>query len=381
LQDFLINQQAKALLYKSKSFLVFKYFFYSIFLITMVKRKLKSYFCLISLAIICIFTIILFLAAGCSNDNGAIISENASAGQNAASDKISTADTSLPQYESFVNDFTGTISSEWLSKTEALTQDVEANTTCEIGVAVIDNLGGLTIEDYAFQLFNQWGIGKEDKDNGVLLLVSMDERQLRIEVGYGLEPIITDIEAKSIIDDVIVPAFKQSDYGPGIYNGVAAIANIIYVETESGASPVKYEKIAAPKKPFVETWGFPFLIIFANVAPWLAIGIVFLSVFLKGYIREHKCPKCKRIGLVITRKWLIMPTYTSFGRQEVTSICKYCDYYEKKTVTVPMKYRGSSSGSYSSFSSGSHSSSSSSSHSSSSFGGGSSGGGGASGSW
>ena len=347
----------------------------------MAKNKLKYYFSLNLLAAICIFGIFIFLIPGCSKDNATAISENASAGPNATSDKISAADTGLPQYESFVNDFTGTISSEWLSKTEALTQDVEVNTTCEIGVAVIDNLGGTTIEDYAFQLFNQWGIGKADKDNGVLLLVSMDERQLRIEVGYGLEPIITDIEAKSIIDDVIVPAFKQSDYGPGIYNGVAAIANIIYEETESGVPAVSYEKIAAPKKPFVDTWGFPFLIIFANVAPWLAIGLVVLSAFIRSYIREHRCPKCKRIGLVVTKKWLIMPTYKSLGRQEVTSICKYCDYYEKTTVSVPMKYRGSSSGSFSSSSSGFHSSSSSSSHSSSSFGGGSSGGGGASGSW
>lgn len=347
----------------------------------MTKNRLKYYFTLFFLAAICILGVFLLFLHGCLKDNAAALSENTSASQNAADDNVSVSSSELPRYEGFVNDFTGTIGSEWLLKTEALVKDVEAKTSCEIGVAVIDSLGGTTIEDYAFKLFNQWGIGKAGKDNGVLLLVSMDEHQLRIEVGYDLEQIITDLEAKSIIDDVIVPAFKQSEYGPGIYNGVAAIANIIYEKTASGDSPVEYEKIAAPKRPFVETWGFPFLIVFANIAPWLAIGLVALSSFIRSYIREHKCQKCKRIGLVITKKWLIMPTYTSFGRQEVTSICKYCDYYEKTTVTVPMKYRGSSSGSYSSSSSGFHSSSSSSSHSSSSFGGGSSGGGGASGSW
>ena len=68
----------------------------------------------------------------------------------------------------------------------------------------------------------------------MLLLVSMSDRQLRIEVGYGLEAVITDLQAREIIDNIIVPRFKLNDYNTGIYNGIAAIANIIYEEQGSG---------------------------------------------------------------------------------------------------------------------------------------------------
>ena len=209
----------------------------------------------------------------------------------------------------------------------------------------------------------------------------MDERKLRIEVGYGLEGVITDIEAKDIIDDIIVPAFKEEQYGPGIYNGVVAIANTIYEDEK--LSPYKLVKIEE-KVPFTETWGFPFIIIFVNVAPWLVIGLVFLSISLKSFLREHKCPNCKKIGLIVKRRWLVYPTKEYTGRQEITAICRYCGYHELNTVTVPKKTRSANSSSFSSsFDSGSsdNSSSGSSSSSSSGFGGGSSGGGGASGSW
>ena len=105
---------------------------------------------------------------------------------------------------------------------------------------------------------------------------------------------------------------------------------------------------AEVKKPFVDTVWFPLLIIFANLAPWLAIGAVALAAFLKIYIREHRCPQCKKIGLVITRKWLLYPTYDYPGRQEVTKKCRYCSYYDKRTVSVSRLSRTYGSGSSSS---------------------------------
>ncbi len=107
-----------------------------------------------------------------------------------------------------VNDFTGTLDSGWKSSIEELCIKVRNETGAEIGVAVISDLQGITIEEYAVKLFKKWGVGKADKDNGVLLLVSMQERKVRIEVGYGLEGVITDLEAGNIINDIIVPRFK-----------------------------------------------------------------------------------------------------------------------------------------------------------------------------
>ncbi|MBU4294216.1 MAG: TPM domain-containing protein [Actinobacteria bacterium] len=288
----------------------------------------------------------------------------------------------FPDYNGYVNDYTDTLSAEWKTKTENLAQAVREETSCEIAVAVIDELGGATIEEYAAGLFAKWGIGKKDKDNGVLLLVALKDKQLRIEVGYGLEAIIPDLRAKDIIDDVITPRFKNSDYDSGVYNGVVAIANIIYEEQDKNLLPYSDNFINQPKREFSDTPAFAALIILATLLPWIVFALIFLISFLRSYIKKHRCPRCKKIALVIKTKILSSPTYESSGRAHVEKFCRKCGYAEKSTITLPIlkKSSYSGSGSYgSSFSSGS--SSSGSSGSSSSFGGGSSGGGGASGRW
>lgn len=322
-----------------------------------------------------IFLLTILLAAAsvsCSNKNADL-------------DKRQSTSDTLPPYTGYFNDYTGKITSHWITETEQLIIELEAKTSCEIGVAFIQDLDGLSIEEYAALLFEKWGIGKKESDNGILLLASLKDRALRIEVGYGLESVITDIKAKEIIDDIIVPAFREEQYGPGLYNGIAAIANSIYKDMKLAS--VEFAEIEK-KVPFTQTWGFPFLIIFANIAPWLVIGLIFLRFSLKSYMREHRCPNCRKIGLIIKRRFLVMPTYEYPGRQEIIANCKYCGYQERNTVTVAKKQKPGSSGGYSGISgsgfsggissgSGIHSSSSS----GSSFGGGSSGGGGASGSW
>jgi uncharacterized protein len=298
--------------------------------------------------------------------------------------ETATGQVIFPDYHGFVNDYTNTMSKDWKSKTEQLVAKVERETKCEIAVAVIDNLKGLTIEDYAVRLFEKWGIGKKDKDNGVLLLVSMDERELRIEVGYGLEGVITDIEAKNLIDNVIVPRFKENNYDSGIYNGVVAIANKIYLE--QGKAEIAYSDPipTAVVAGFVGSIAFVVIIIFITLLPWILIfGAVGISSLL-SYIKNHKCPQCKRLGLIIKQTILSNASYEYSGKMIIEKTCRYCNLYKKYTAIIPklsrQTYSGYSSSSSSHFSSSGSSSGSSFSHSSS-FGGGSSGGGGASGHW
>jgi uncharacterized membrane protein YgcG len=191
----------------------------------------------------------------------------------------------FPDYNGYVNDYTGTLSAEWKIKTENLVRTVREETSCEIAVAIIDELGSSTIEEYAAGLFTKWGIGKKDKDNGVLLLVALKDRQLRIEVGYGLEAIITDLSAKDIIDDVITPRFKNSDYDSGVYNGVVAIANIIYKQQDKNLLPYSDNFISQPKREFSDTPGGIAVILLANFFPWIIITAVFLIRFIKNYIK------------------------------------------------------------------------------------------------
>jgi uncharacterized protein len=100
---------------------------------------------------------------------------------------------------------------------------LEASTTRQVVVATVPDLGGMDIADYGYQLGRAWGIGQKDEDNGAVLLVAPNERRVRIEVGYGLEPVLTDALSSIIIQRQILPAFREDDMPRGVEAGVDAI--------------------------------------------------------------------------------------------------------------------------------------------------------------
>ena len=132
-----------------------------------------------------------------------------------------------PQPVGSVNDFAGLLTPATVAALEGQLKNLEAQTGAEVAVAIIPSLPGETIEDYAVNLFEEWGLGKKKEENGVLLLISRDDRQARIEVGYGLEPIITDGQAGEIIRQTIVPNFQAQKYNEGVTAAVAALENLI----------------------------------------------------------------------------------------------------------------------------------------------------------
>lgn len=134
-----------------------------------------------------------------------------------------------------VNDFAQVLTAEQEAVLEQTLKQNEQTTGNEISVVTVKNLGGDTVENFAVKLFEEWGIGKKDKDNGALLLVAIDDRQMRIEVGYGLESYLTDAQSGQIIRNVIAPKFKQGDYSGGITDGVKQI--IAATKGESVALP------------------------------------------------------------------------------------------------------------------------------------------------
>ena len=102
-------------------------------------------------------------------------------------------------------------------------RDHSRDTGQSIIVATVPDLGGSTIEPYATALFAEWGIGGEQRDTGMLLLIARDDRKMRIEVGYGLHPYFGGIMAGRVIDGIISPRFKQGDFDGGVTAGVDAI--------------------------------------------------------------------------------------------------------------------------------------------------------------
>ena len=133
---------------------------------------------------------------------------------------------SVPKYQSYVNDFAGVMEYAHKQKLSRFIAGLEDKLGAEVAVLTMLDLEGDTIEDFAVRTFNTWKIGKKDKDNGVLLVVALKERRARIEVGYGLEPILTDGICGAIIDKM-VPFFKSEWYSQGIYTGTVAIINQI----------------------------------------------------------------------------------------------------------------------------------------------------------
>jgi len=129
----------------------------------------------------------------------------------------------LPAPAGYVNDFAEILSPEFEATLNQNITDFEAKTTDEISVVTIKSLGDMTVEEYAVELFQQWGIGKKSKDNGLLLLIAPAERKVRIEVGYGLESIITDGRSGEILDVQFVPEFKKGNYETGVLNTVNQI--------------------------------------------------------------------------------------------------------------------------------------------------------------
>jgi len=100
---------------------------------------------------------------------------------------------------------------------------LERDTTDQLVVVTVPDLQGYEIEDYGYQLGRAWGIGQAGKNNGVLLIIAPNERKVRIEVGYGLEGVLTDALSALIIQNEILPSFKEGFYERGIEQGVDAI--------------------------------------------------------------------------------------------------------------------------------------------------------------
>ncbi len=121
----------------------------------------------------------------------------------------------------FVNDFAGALTADQKATLEASLQEYEKQTQNEITVVFVKNLDGEDIEGFTTRLFEEWKIGKKGQDNGILFLASIEDRAMRIEVGYGLEPLLTDGSAGVIIRDFITPEFKKGDYYAGVAVGIA----------------------------------------------------------------------------------------------------------------------------------------------------------------
>lgn len=148
----------------------------------------------------------------------------------------------FPKPKGLVNDFANVISPQYEQRLVQVTGELLKKTNVPVVVVTMPDIGGEDYNEYATRLYAAWGIGKKGEDRAVLIFVTVKERKMRIETGYGIEGIIPDGLAGEIRDQYIVPYLKQNKFGEGLLNGTLAVAQIIARDAGvrlTGEAPLK----------------------------------------------------------------------------------------------------------------------------------------------
>ncbi|HVI99251.1 MAG TPA: TPM domain-containing protein [Sphingomonas sp.] len=163
-----------------------------------------------------------------------------------------------------------------------LSEQIEQASSRQFVVATVPDLQGYPIEDYGYKLGRDWQIGQEGANNGIILLVAPNERKVRIEVGYGLEPIMTDALASVIINQTILPKFRDGDMPGGILAGAGAIGEQMKLPLE--AAEQRAQKVVSEHEGSDDGGGI-FVAIF-----WMCIlfFVIFPMIFGRARGRRHR---------------------------------------------------------------------------------------------
>ena len=127
----------------------------------------------------------------------------------------------------YVSNPSGILSAAAVNQLNSIIADTWRNTSVELAVVVVDKVDSGSPDDFATELFEKWGIGKSDNDNGVLFFVSRDDRRAVIRTGYGVEGALPDIVAGRIIRNKVLPLFREGDYDSGVIEGTRAVASVL----------------------------------------------------------------------------------------------------------------------------------------------------------
>jgi uncharacterized protein len=177
---------------------------------------------------------------------------------------------SFPAPQGYVNDYANVVKPEERDQIEAICRELDEKTGTQIAVAVFPDLGGEDYTDYATRLFEHWKIGQKGKDNGVLILNALAERRVRIEVGYGLEPIIPDGLAGQFLRDNVYPLLREEKYGAAYLSCVALIAAIVARDAGVRLATLENLQIQMPTTRKQSSRHFPV---------WIPLLIVFFAIF------------------------------------------------------------------------------------------------------
>lgn len=211
----------------------------------------------------------------------------------------------VPPLTGRVVDQANLLTAEQRQRIETQLAALEKQTGDQLAVLTVDTLDGDPIEDFANKTGRAWALGQKGKNNGVILLVAKQDRKMRIEVGYGLEPELTDLQTNIIQTQIIIPHFKQGDFGGGIEAGVDALVTTLQGKPLATPAAQKPEGDADSNSwPGFLIFGLfalgPFILHAIRSGSWIVYGVMLPILFLLG------CVASPVVGMVAAGVWLIL---------------------------------------------------------------------------
>jgi len=149
----------------------------------------------------------------------------------------------VPFLSGRVNDTIGVLSAPAKQQIEDQLRRLEEDTGAQVAVLIIPTLDGESLEEYSLRVAETWKLGRGKFDDGALVLIARDDRQMRIEVGYGLEPVITDAKSRRILDDLMRPRFREGDFDGGVASAVKAIDGLVRGDENALPAPSASEEL------------------------------------------------------------------------------------------------------------------------------------------
>jgi uncharacterized protein len=206
---------------------------------------------------------------------------------------IAAADVAVPALSGRVVDQTMTLSQDQQAALDAKLRDFEARKGSQVAVLIVPTTAPEAIEQFSIRLAEAWKIGRKKVDDGAILVVAKDDRKLRIEVGYGLEGVLTDSTSRRIVDDIITPRFRIGDFADGIDAGVDQILKVI--DGEALPAPQPRQATAS----VIDT--------IEQMAPFLLFGVLIFGGILRS-IFGRLFGSVATGGLVAVVVWMIAGT-------------------------------------------------------------------------
>lgn len=234
-------------------------------------------------------------------------------------------DIQYPEATGYVNDYGDVLSSQGKNQLENLLIQLDEMTDIQIAIAVLESINGADTREYTTRLFEKWQVGSKD-DEGVLIVLVTGENSIEVEVGYGLEHVLTDARVGNMLDTYFLPHFKANDIEQGLVNGVNAM--VAHLAEYKGAElDTNYRPIEQGRQgTSIEVPGYLILAIVLG-----GVGIALISTLL-----TNRCPRCKR-KLAVRSMVLKHPSMLSNGYGMKYKDCTKCGFKSEKRYVIPRR--------------------------------------------